>query len=145
MLIISERSSYPEIGEAKIQADEYLVAMGHKRGEGFQAISLRLSWLTSSPTGCVFLSAPYAIDLHKFQLLTSKSKVQLGKTHALGQVSRASVANVAVELLSRPDTRGWFDLLQGSVEISEAVEKVVREGVDTIEGEDMEGMWRLAD
>ncbi|CZR69939.1 uncharacterized protein PAC_19840 [Phialocephala subalpina] len=123
---LSERNSYPEIGDAKIGADEYLVTMTRQResrGETFQAISLRPSWLTESPTG----------------------KVQLGKTKALGQVARKDVADVAVRLLSREDTRGWFDLVQGSDDIVDAVEKVVREKIDTIEGEDIEAMYKLSD
>ncbi|KAF8846515.1 hypothetical protein BDZ45DRAFT_756026 [Acephala macrosclerotiorum] len=91
--------------------------------EKFQAMSLRLSWLTGFPTG----------------------RVQLGKTRALGQVAREDVANVAVELLSREDTRGWFDLVQGGDGIVDAVEKAVNEEINTIEGEDLEAMYVLAD
>ncbi|KAL2217442.1 hypothetical protein M432DRAFT_437303 [Thermoascus aurantiacus ATCC 26904] len=123
-----EKSMYPDVAEAKLQADEYLVAMAKARevrgGPAFQAISLRPSWLlTSPPTG----------------------KVQLGKTRSFGQVAIGDVAAVAVSLLSRDDATGWFDLLRGSDEIEEAVDKVIRDKINCIEGEDLDRMYRLAD
>ncbi|KAL2810309.1 hypothetical protein BJX63DRAFT_423154 [Aspergillus granulosus] len=123
----AERNSYPEIGDAKIQADEYLVAMANARhmsgGGGFQAISLRPIWLTAG---------------------AGTGKVQLGKTRAPGTVAIEDVAAVAVEMLSRDDVSGWFDLLSGEAGVEEAVEGVFREVVDCIEGEDVEAMYKLA-
>jgi hypothetical protein len=128
----SERNAYPEIGDAKIQADEYLVAMAHARRQRdgtesdstFQAISLRPTWLmTGKGTG----------------------RVSLGKTRALGTVAIGDVAGVAVEMLSRDDVSGWFDLVEGGVGIAEAVEGVVEEGIDCVDGEDLERMYALAD
>ncbi|KAL4866551.1 hypothetical protein BDV12DRAFT_210396 [Aspergillus spectabilis] len=124
----SERNSYPDIGNAKVQADEYLVSMARARkdrgGPAFQAISLRPTWLTTG---------------------RATGKVQLGKTRALGQVDIADVAAVAVAMLGRDDVSGWFDLFQGGEGVSEAVDRVVREMVDCIEGEDVERMYSLAD
>jgi hypothetical protein len=132
----SERNTYPEIGDAKIQADEYLVAMAHARrqrggisdastgGSTFQGISLRPTWLTTGE---------------------GTGHVSLGKTRALGTVPIEDVARVAVEMLSRGDVSGWFDLVEGGDGIAEAVEGVVEEGIDCVEGEDLEAMDALAD
>jgi hypothetical protein len=58
-----------------------------------------------------------------------------------GNVSRETVADVALALLLRDDTRGWFDLLDGSAtdpKIDEAIEELVRTGHNGLEGEDLE-------
>ncbi|KAL3475994.1 NAD(P)-binding protein [Aspergillus californicus] len=124
---MQESNAYPSIKEAKLQADEYAIALARQRelrgGPSFQVISVRPSWLrTSAPTG----------------------KVRLGKTQAVGQVTIGDVADVAVSMLSRDDTHGWFDLLQGEEGIKEAVEAVVRDKINSIEGEDLERMYKLA-
>lgn len=57
-----------------------------------------------------------------------------------GKVSRETVADVALALLSRDDTRGWYDLLDGSASdptIDEAVDELVKSGHDGLEGEDI--------
>lgn len=108
---------------AKLAADECLTVLGEKRvrdgDKGFQYIDLRPGGLSDEG---------------------ATGKVQLGKTKAKGMVSRADVADVGVRLLEREDTRGWFDLLGGEEEIGEAVERVVKEGVNSMEGEDVEKM-----
>ncbi|KFY82732.1 hypothetical protein V500_10362 [Pseudogymnoascus sp. VKM F-4518 (FW-2643)] len=122
---LDEMRAYPQIANAKIDADEYLVAMAKVRessGLPFQAISLRPSWLTNN----------------------QKGKVHLGKTKSIGQVSRTDVAAVAVSLLSRDDSSGWFDLVEGNDDIEKAVDQVVRDNVNTVEGEDLNYMYRLA-
>jgi hypothetical protein len=50
------------------------------------------------------------------------------------------VAEVAVRLLEREGVRGWFDLLSGEEEVRSAVERVLKEGVDSMEGEDLDVM-----
>ncbi|KAL6228748.1 hypothetical protein BDW75DRAFT_235680 [Aspergillus navahoensis] len=108
-----EKKSYPDIADAKLQSDEYLIAMSRKRNlqdsSGFQAISLRPSWLLTSPG-------------------TGKD-----------------VAAVAVGLLSREDTHGWYDLVQGNDGIDESIHRAVRDGLNSIDGEDVEEMYKLAD
>jgi hypothetical protein len=55
-------------------------------------------------------------------------------------VTREDVARVADQLLARADTEGWYDLLNGEEPIEEAVERVAREKVDAVDGEDVDGM-----
>jgi hypothetical protein len=43
-------------------------------------------------------------------------------------------------LLGRADTEGWIDLVNGEERVEEAVERVAREKVDAVVGEDVEGM-----
>lgn len=123
---VAEKSSYPDIWQAKLEADEYLVALANARarrgGPPFQAISLRPTWLSNSK---------------------GTGKVYLGKSKAVGQVSREDVAAVALSLLSRDDTSGWFDLFQGDVDIEEAVSSVIRGHINCIDGEDVERIYKL--
>lgn len=127
--------SIPDYCKAKLEADEYLVAMAAKRaakedemgvkdekGDGrFQAIVLRPGLLTEEK---------------------ATGRVQLGKTRAKGGVSREDVAIVADRLLAREDTRGYWDLLNGEEPVDEAVERVVRDGIDAVEGEDVGAIRR---
>lgn len=123
---LAEVGAYPEVAKAKLDADEYLVALTKRRNDdrphSFQAISLRPSWLTNAPRG----------------------KIHLGQTKFSGRVSRADVAAVAVSLLSRDDTSGWFDLVDGSHDIKTAVDMVVRDNINSIDGEDVEQMYSQA-
>jgi hypothetical protein len=68
-------------------------------------------------------------------------KVELGVTaKGRGSVSREDVAIVADLVLARDDVEGWIDLVNGEEGVEEAVERVAREKVDAVEGEDVEGM-----
>ena len=53
------------------------------------------------------------------------------------------VERTVVELLDKV-ANGWFDSLEGEDEIRDAVEGVVREGVNALEREDMEEMKETA-
>ena len=109
----------PHYAAAKVDADECLLALARQRKEPFQDICLRPGSLTDDPpTG----------------------KVSLGRTRARGNVTRADVADIAARLLEREDTRGYYDLLGGGEDAEQAVERVVREKIDCIEGEDIEGI-----
>jgi len=119
----------PAYFAAKVEADEHLAAAAQKRNERdgnqnqsqrFQAINLRPGSLTDQP---------------------SDGRVRLGKTGARGDVSRESVARVAAALLSRDDTGGWYDLLDGEEGIEEAVARCVREEWDGIQGEDLDRIY----
>ncbi|MCJ1475420.1 hypothetical protein MMC13_004082 [Lambiella insularis] len=108
----------PDYFKAKVDADECLTALG-KRREDFNAIVLRPGTLTDGK---------------------KTGRVKLGKTGASGSVSRSDVADVAVRLLEREGANGWYDLLEGNEEAGGAVERVIREKVDCLEGEDLDDM-----
>ncbi|ETI24113.1 hypothetical protein G647_03482 [Cladophialophora carrionii CBS 160.54] len=114
----------PHYYQAKVEADEHLETLTKKRLDGgdkdFQAITLRPGSLTDAP---------------------GTGKVKLGKTPSRGSIPREDVARVAAALLDRNDTRGWFDLLEGDDPIEEAVENLVRNNHNGLEGEDMERIW----
>ncbi|KAL8680483.1 MAG: hypothetical protein Q9186_003326 [Xanthomendoza sp. 1 TL-2023] len=107
------KSYYP----AKLASDECLTAVASRRKD-LQAIVLRPGLLT---------------DVH------GTGKVSMGKTRARGSISRADVAGAAAELLDS-EARGWLDLLEGGETIADAVERVIRDQVDCVEGEDVESM-----
>ncbi|EEH44077.2 uncharacterized protein PADG_00366 [Paracoccidioides brasiliensis Pb18] len=127
----------PDYYQAKLAADEYFTVMARKRAEmddqlgrkgdqRFQAILLRPGALMDAP---------------------ATWKVELGKTKEVyleggvaANVSREDVAIVADRLLARGDTRGWLDLLGGDDDVDEAVEMVVRDRVDAVDGEDFNMM-----
>lgn len=115
----------PTYAKAKQEADEYMTALAAQRkrdqpGRPFQAINLRPGILTDEP---------------------ASRKVELGVTaRGRGSVSREDVAIVADLLLARADTEGWLDLVDGEMGVEEAVERVAREKIDAVEGEDVEGM-----
>ncbi|KAL2012729.1 hypothetical protein VTN00DRAFT_254 [Thermoascus crustaceus] len=117
----------PTYSRAKLEADEYMTAMAAKRkSQGpsgpFQAINLRPGYLSDD---------------------MGTGKVEFGKTRSgRGTVTRDDVAVVAVRLLERDDTDGWYDLLNGEEPIDQAIERVVKEKVDAVEGENVEAMVR---
>ncbi|KAG6150706.1 hypothetical protein E4U50_006415 [Claviceps purpurea] len=100
--------------QAKIAADEALYEAS-KKSSTLVGIDLRPGVLTEEPAG----------------------RVELGKTkHVKGNVSRATVAAAADALLAADGVRsGWIDLLDGEEDLDAAVARVVREGVDSAEGE----------
>ena len=111
----------PAYYKAKLAADETLTVLGEERvqreGKGkFAYIVLR----------------PGALSDEK-----ETGYVSMGKTRARGSVTRGDVADVAARLLEIEGACGWFDLLQGKEPVAEAVARVVGEGVNSIEGEDI--------
>lgn len=115
----------PAYFKAKVEADEHFAALTHHRNvtdkdQSFQGINLRPGTLTDEP---------------------SSGKVTLGKTPSRGKVSRETVAQVAAELLSRSDTRGWYDLLDGEEDIVEAVSRLAAAEWDGIDGEDLNAIY----
>lgn len=102
--------------QAKIAADEALYAATKKTpGATLTGICLRPGTLSDDAAG----------------------KVVLGKIpHVKGNVPRESVAQVADALLAAEGVKsGWLDLLEGDESVDAAVNKAVKEGVDTAEGE----------
>lgn len=71
-------------------------------------------------------------------------KVVLGKTGIEGKITRGDVAEAALRLLEKEGAKGWFDLLGAKEgeggDVKSEVEKAVREGTDTREGESLEEM-----
>ena len=61
----------------------------------------------------------------------------MGKTeHVKGEVSRESVAQVADAILAAEGVKNsWIDLVTGNEDVQSAVDRVVRDGVNTAEGE----------
>jgi len=108
----------PHYYKAKLAADEVLTVLGRER-EGFGYICLRPGGLADEE---------------------ETGKVQFGKTKARGFVNRGDVAEVAARLLDAEGAKGWFDLLGGEEDVGDAVKKVLSEGVDSIDGEDIEVM-----
>ncbi|KAK5988183.1 hypothetical protein PT974_12323 [Cladobotryum mycophilum] len=101
--------------QAKISADEAFYE-ATKKSSNFVGINLRPGHLIDEPAG----------------------KVSLGKTTLKGSVPRETVAHVADALLAADGLKsGWIDLLQGDDALDAAVGKVVQEGIDTAEGEDI--------
>jgi len=119
MLNVNEKVM-PTYYKAKLAADDVLTVLGEQK-KGFGYISLRPGLLLDGP---------------------ETGKVVMGRTMASGGVTRGDVAEVAVELLGREGVRGWFDMLGGPGErpIKEEVDRVLKEGVNSMEGEDLEVM-----
>lgn len=104
---------------AKLAADQALTALGRERGYGFAAISLRPGALTDEEAG---------------------GKVQMGKIASRGSVRRGDVARVVAEVLEKVEKSCWLDLLEGNDGVEEAVARCVREGIDCVQGEDVDDM-----
>lgn len=100
--------------QAKIAADEAFYE-ATKKSPTLIGIDLRPGTLADGPSG----------------------KVNLGKNPALkAKVTRDTVAHVADALLAAERVKsGWLDLIQGDEDIDVAVSNVVRDGIDTAEGE----------
>lgn len=116
MLKINEEVM-PTYYKAKLAADEVLTVLGEEKG--FQYIILRPGMLTDDK---------------------ETGKVLIGKTPARGQVTRGDVAEVGARLLEAEGARGWFDLLGGDGDVAEEVKRVVSQGVNSMEGEDLAAM-----
>lgn len=108
----------PTYYKAKLASDEVLTVLGEQK-KGFGYIVLRPGALTDEK---------------------ETGKIDFGKTKGRGSVTRGDVAEVAVNLLEKEGVRGWFDLLGGNEETGAAVERVLKEGFSSIEGEDLEVM-----
>lgn len=115
----------PAYYKAKLAADDVLAVEGTERNkkDGFGWISLRPGRLTDD---------------------AETGKITFGKTKARGEVTRADVAEVGVRLLEKDGVSGWYDLLGGDEEVGAAVDRVLKEKVDCMEGEDFEEMKKSA-
>lgn len=123
-VMVAKNEILPTYAAAKLEADEYMTALAAKRKQEdprpFQAINLRPGGLKDDP---------------------ATRKVELGITgQAKGTVTREDVAIVADQLLARADVEGWIDLVNGNVDVEEAVEKVAAEKIDAAAEEDVDEM-----
>lgn len=132
----------PAYYKAKVDADEHLAALAHKRGKGFQGINLRPGTLKDDKAkrkvniGTLSRQRIYCI---------ASANPGTGKTSARGDVTREDVALVAAALLQRDDANGWYDLLNGDDEIEPAIDKLAKEGWDAMQdGEDLQRIYALA-
>lgn len=96
-------------------------AKGVPEQERFSAISFRPGTLTEKAAG----------------------GVRLGHGPSRGDSSREGVAKTVVEVLAK-GAKGWIDMLDGEEEIGAAVDKLVKEGVDSVDEEDFEAMKERA-
>lgn len=119
----------PTYYEAKVAADEVLTVLAKERfddeakkgipgKERFCGISLRPGTLTTEKA----------------------SGVMMGKITCQGKVSRETVAQAVAAVLETEGARGWFDMLDGGEDVDAVVKRLVKDGVDSVEGEDFEAM-----
>lgn len=124
--MIHPLQTLPDYHKAKVDADEYFVAWAEKRRKSgdtaFQAINLRPGTLTDD---------------------AATGRISMGHTRSSGNVTRADVADVAVELLGRVDVRGYIDLLNGEDEVRSEIERIASEKVDSLDGEDLDRIYSL--
>lgn len=115
----------PTYFKAKVAADEVLTVLAKERyereakegvpeKERFAGISLRPGTLSDEKAG----------------------GISTGKIGAQGKISRATVAEAVRAVLETDGAKGWIDLLDGEEGVKEGIERVVRERIDAVEGED---------
>lgn len=123
----------PHYYKAKVAADEVLTVLAKERfdseaqkgvpeNERFAGISLRPGTLTAEPAG----------------------GITIGKISSRGNTSRATVAETVVAVLATDGARGYIDVLDGEEKIDAAIKRLVKEGIDNVEGEDFEGQKKRA-
>ncbi|KAJ4368158.1 hypothetical protein N0V83_006514 [Neocucurbitaria cava] len=119
----------PTYYKAKVAADEVLTVYAKERNDEeakssvpvqdrFCGISLRPGTLTDEKAG----------------------GVTVGKIGAGGKTSRATVAEAIVAALGTEGAKGWIDIIDGDDDVSTAIEKLTKEGVDSVDEEDLETM-----
>ncbi|KAF2121125.1 hypothetical protein BDV96DRAFT_484289 [Lophiotrema nucula] len=123
----------PTYYKAKVAADEVLTVLAKKRFD------------EEASNGVPEKDRFYGISLRPGTLGDEKAGgVQFGKIGSRGKASRATVAEAIAAVLETENARGWYDMLDGDENISEAVKRVVREKVDSVDDEDFEAMKETA-
>jgi hypothetical protein len=118
----------PTYYKAKLAADEVLTVLATERydeeaqrnvplNERFSGISLRPGTLTDEKAGGVLV----------------------GKIGVGGKTSRATTAHAVVAALETR-VKGWIDIIDGEEDVSEAIKRLVEEGIDAADEEDVEIM-----
>jgi hypothetical protein len=119
----------PTYFKAKVAADEVLTVLAKKRYD------------EESKKGVAEKDRFHGIDLRPGSLTTEKAGgVLMGKITCQGKISRATVAEAVAAVLETDGSRGWIDLLDGDEEVGAAVKRLVKDGIDSVDGEDFEGM-----
>lgn len=119
----------PTYYKAKIAADEVLTVLSKERyddeekqgvpaGERFSGISLRPGTLTDEKPG----------------------GVKVGKIGVGAKTSRATTAEAIVAALEIEGAKGWIDVVDGDEDVSEALQKLTKDGVDAGDEEDLGAM-----
>jgi hypothetical protein len=119
----------PNYFKAKVAADEVLTILSKDRNddeaknfvpsnERFCGISLRPGGLTEAKAG----------------------GVRMGKIGAGEKTSRATVAECIVKALETDGSRGWIDVVDGEEDVGKAVRRLVKEGIDSVDEENLQEM-----
>ena len=119
----------PTYYKAKLAADEVLTVLAKERydeeakkgfavSERFSGISLRPGTLSDKEAG----------------------GVKIGKLGVGGKTSRATTAKAIVAALETQGAKGWIDVVDGDEDANAAIQKLTKEGVDTVDEEDLETM-----
>jgi hypothetical protein len=119
----------PTYYKAKIAADEVLTVLAKERydedvkngvsvAERFHGISLRPGTLTDEKAG----------------------GIKVGKIGVGGKTSRATTAETIVATLETNGANGWIDVVDGDEDVTKALQNLVKEGIDTVDEEDIEKM-----
>ncbi|KAL5399988.1 hypothetical protein PMIN02_000108 [Paraphaeosphaeria minitans] len=123
----------PHYYKAKVAADEVLTVLAKERfdaeakkgvpeNDRFAGISLRPGTLTDKSAGGVIV----------------------GRIPSRGDTSRATVAETVVAVLETEGARGYIDVLDGDEDTGGAIKRLVKEGIDNVEGEDFENQEKRA-
>ncbi|KAF1846762.1 uncharacterized protein K460DRAFT_356393 [Cucurbitaria berberidis CBS 394.84] len=119
----------PNYYKAKVAADEVLTILSKERNdneardsvpvkERFTGISLRPGTLTDEKAG----------------------GVKVGKIGVGDKTSRATVAGAIVAALETEGAKGWIDIIDGRDDVSTAIQQLTKEGMDSVDEEDLETM-----
>jgi hypothetical protein len=66
--------------------------------------------------------------------------IKVGKMGVGGKTGRATTAEAIVAALETEGAKGWIDVVDGDDDVSAAIQKLTKEGVDAVDEEDLEAM-----
>jgi hypothetical protein len=117
----------PTYFKAKVAADEVLTVLAKERYE------------EEAKKGVPEAERFAGIDLRPGTLSDEKAGgIKIGRIESKGKISRATVAEAIAAVLETDGARGWIDMLDGDKDVKEEVKRIVSEGFDSVEGEDLE-------
>lgn len=119
----------PTYYKAKIAADEVLTVLSNERNDEEARASV-----PGSERFC-------GISLRPGNLSDDKAgRITVGKIGVGAKTSRATVAETIVAVLNTDGAKGWIDVIDGEDEVDKAIRKLVTDGVDSVDEEDVETM-----